>query len=292
MANQVSADDETSFLHMCSLLEKFDDPNPFGESSDNADSNSNNNNNDDGMENIPKALTYKNVLKVLSDSNSVDVAFKWFISMVKSDSPPDLLTFSKVICLLGYAGRHQEALDCYQTMLKMKQKPDIMIYNTIIKIYGILGETEKALNTYYELVNNSKRERDGGDGERKGVEGTDTLAKPDVYTYSTMIKLLSDANRVPDAVRCYNSMKEFNVIPDTVTYNTMIKLYGESGQVDQALACYKVMILPTSLGDKNGKSRCIPTTVTYNGLIKLLGLAGRIGMYMYVYLYYLYVLYL
>ncbi|KAK9081533.1 hypothetical protein Syun_030857 [Stephania yunnanensis] len=127
------------------------------------------------------------------------------------------------------------------------------------------------------------------------------LVKPDVLTYTLMIKglckvgLVDDAMKVFDEMTCRPSLVTYNVVvdglckkglmesarevlgkmveeeggdclPDTVTFTTLIDGYCKRGELEEARKCMGEMV----------KRNCEPNVVTYNALINGFCLVGRI----------------
>ncbi|GMY28965.1 pentatricopeptide repeat-containing protein At4g11690-like [Fagus crenata] len=125
------------------------------------------------------------------------------------------------------------------------------------------------------------------------------MVKPDVSTYTTMIRglckmgMIEDAKKVFDEMSCepnsltYNTMingfckkgdmesarrvfkrmmdcKDF--LPDTVTYTTLIDGYCKKGESGEAMKCFSDMV----------NRGCDPNVVTYNALIYGLCLKGNV----------------
>ncbi|KAJ1423403.1 Tetratricopeptide-like helical domain superfamily [Sesbania bispinosa] len=127
----------------------------------------------------------------------------------------------------------------------------------------------------------------------------EAVVKPDVFTYTTMIRgfckmgMVENARKVFDEMRCepnaitFNTMihglckngdmegakKVFNRLvgsnsckPDVVTFSTLIDGYSKKGEFQEALNCLKEML----------EQGCRPNVVTYNALIEGLSLKGNV----------------
>ncbi|KAF7817359.1 pentatricopeptide repeat-containing protein [Senna tora] len=125
------------------------------------------------------------------------------------------------------------------------------------------------------------------------------VVKPNVYTYTTMIRgfckmgMLENARKVFDEMKCdpnlitYNTMinvfckkgemesarrvfdrmlESKNCMPDVVTYTTLIDGYCKKGELHEAMKCMTEM----------AKQGCQPNVLTYNALVEGLCLNGNV----------------
>ncbi|KAK2994031.1 hypothetical protein RJ640_018788 [Escallonia rubra] len=93
------------------------------------------------------------------------------------------------------------------------------------------------------------------------------VCNPNSITFNTMINgfvkkgLMEDARRVFDVM-----MGTDGCLPDTVTYTTLIDGYCKNGEIDEAKRCFNEMV----------RQNCEPNALTYNALIYGLCLRGDV----------------
>ncbi|KAK9099461.1 hypothetical protein Syun_026506 [Stephania yunnanensis] len=98
------------------------------------------------------------------------------------------------------------------------------------------------------------------------------LVKPDVLTYTLMIKglckvgLVEDAMKVFDEMTCRPSLVTYNVVVDGLCKKGLMESARERGELEEARKCMGEMV----------KRNCEPNVVTYNALINGFCLVGRI----------------
>lgn len=126
------------------------------------------------------------------------------------------------------------------------------------------------------------------------------VVKPDVSTYTTLIRglckagMIEDAEKLFDEMTCGKNLMTYNVIidgfckkglvesarrivdqmivgkdclPDTVSYTTLIDGYCKKGEFANAITCFEEMV---------SKGNCEPNVLTYNVLINGLCLNGDV----------------
>ncbi|KAL5740936.1 hypothetical protein ACOSQ2_030116 [Xanthoceras sorbifolium] len=118
-------------------------------------------------------------------------------------------------------------LQVYKDMQKLGIMADMASYNILLKACCLAGRVDLAQEIYMEVKNL----------ESKGV------LKLDVFTYSTIVKVLADAKLWQMALRVKKDMLSTGVIPNTVTWSSLINACANAGLVEQAIHLFEEMLL-------------------------------------------------
>ncbi|KAJ7966382.1 Pentatricopeptide repeat [Quillaja saponaria] len=93
------------------------------------------------------------------------------------------------------------------------------------------------------------------------------VCEPNVITYNTIINGFCKKGDTENARRILNRIMESkDCLPDAVTYTTLIDGYCKKGEIHEALNCLDEMV----------KQGCQPNLLTYNALIEGLCLSGNV----------------
>ncbi|KAL4576552.1 hypothetical protein LXL04_012648 [Taraxacum kok-saghyz] len=127
------------------------------------------------------------------------------------------------------------------TIQNLGVTPDIASYNILLKSCCLAARVDLAQEIYSEV---------------EYMESTGSL-KLDVFTYSTMIKVFTDARMWEMALGMKQKMLESGVTPNAVTWSSLISACAKAGLVDQAFVLFEEMII----------SNCMPNTQCFNVLL-------------------------
>ncbi|XP_071705828.1 pentatricopeptide repeat-containing protein At5g02830, chloroplastic [Rutidosis leptorrhynchoides] len=138
---------------------------------------------------------------------------------------PNLYVFNSLMnvnsCDLSYT------MQIYKHMQTLGVAPDIASFNILLKSCCVASRLDLAQEIYREVEN---------------LESRGSL-KLDVFTYSTMIKVFSDARMWQMALGMKDKMIEAGVTPNTVTWSSLINACAKAGLVDQAFVLFEEMLL-------------------------------------------------
>ncbi|KAM3710068.1 hypothetical protein ACJW31_01G001000 [Castanea mollissima] len=185
----------------------------------------------------------------------------------------------KVIKAFGDRGNIRSAIYWFHQAKLIENGHCLFSYNAILGVLVRANRINLAKAFYDQIV-------------KEGV------VKPDVSTYTTMIRgfckmgMIKNAKKVFDEMSCgpnlitYNTMingfckkgdmesaqsffkqmMDRDFLPDTVTYTTLIDGYCKKGELDEAMKCLSGMV----------NRGCDPNVLTYNALINGLCLSGNV----------------
>lgn len=125
--------------------------------------------------------------------------------------------------------------------------PTTINYNTMINNLCLVGDLEEGLKCYEEML-------------ARGC-------KPNITTYSLLIRFHLKARRVVDALETFDGMLEDGFVPEVGTVNSFIEPLCKFGPPHAALQFYKGM----------KRAGCDPNLKTYKLLLMRLGRFGHWG---------------
>ncbi|KAK8471020.1 hypothetical protein PHAVU_003G120600 [Phaseolus vulgaris] len=158
--------------------------------------------------------------------------------------------YMKLIVLLGKSGQPHRAHQLFTTMIEEGLEPTPHLYTALLAAYcrsNLIDEAFSILNEMKKLP----------------------LCQPDVFTYSTLIKVCVDAFKFDLVELLYEEMAERSVTPNTVTQNIVLGGYGKAGKFDQMEKVLSSMLESTT---------CKPDVWTMNTIISVFGNIGQIDM--------------
>ncbi|OWM63251.1 pentatricopeptide repeat-containing protein At3g06430, chloroplastic [Punica granatum] len=157
-------------------------------------------------------------------------------------------TYMKLLVLLGKSRQPARARQLFDTMLEEGCGPTPELYTALLAAYcrnNLIDEAFSILNEMKALPN----------------------SQPDVFTYSTLIKVCVDSSRFDLVESLYEEMAERLIVPNTVTQNIVLSGYGKAGKYDQM-----ERVLSGMLGSKESK----PDVWTMNVILSVFGNKGQI----------------
>ncbi|KAK7264778.1 hypothetical protein RJT34_32388 [Clitoria ternatea] len=159
-------------------------------------------------------------------------------------------TYMKLIVLLGKSGQPHRAHQLFTTMIQEGLDPTPELYTALLAAYcrsKLIDEAFSILNEMKELP----------------------LCQPDVFTYSTLIKVCVDAFKFDLVELLYDEMTERSIMPNTVTQNIVLSGYGKAGKFDQMEKVLSSML---------ESATCKPDVWTMNTIISVFGNMGQVDM--------------
>ncbi|KAL5081124.1 hypothetical protein RYX36_009545 [Vicia faba] len=128
-----------------------------------------------------------------------------------------------------------------------KIEPDrhVVLYNVLFKLFREINDFEKAEKVFEEML-------------QRGV-------KPDVVTFSTLIRCASVCSLPHKSVELFERMPSFGCEPDHNVSSSMIYVYARTGNVDMALKLY----------DDAKNEKWPVRAVAFSALIKMYGVLGN-----------------
>ncbi|KAJ9685638.1 hypothetical protein PVL29_017608 [Vitis rotundifolia] len=194
----------------------------------------------------------KAVLEALDEAireNRYESALKIFGLLRKQHwYEPRCQTYTKLLMMLGKCKQPEEASLLFEVMLSEGLRPTLDVYTALVSAYGHSGQLDKAFCTVEDM---------------KSVSD----CKPDVYTYSILIKCCTTLGRFDLIERIFTEMSYLGIECSTVTYNTIIDGYGKADMFE---------LMESSLTEMIESGTCLPDIFTLNSFIWAYGNSGQI----------------
>ncbi|XP_031257989.1 putative pentatricopeptide repeat-containing protein At1g12700, mitochondrial [Pistacia vera] len=215
----------------------------------------------------PNAVTLTSLIKGLCLENRSMEAVELFMKMAVFGVRPNVITYGTLINGLCRTGKTSIALRIHEKMVDqgLQPNPDVMTYNTMISGLCKEGKMEEAngFNDAKELLISM---------ESKGCKPYGFVVfglilrrglRPDVVTFTSLIKVLCLEKRSLEAMELFKKMAVFGVRPNAITYWTLIKGLCQTGNTSVALRLHEEMVA----GNGEGGVICKPDIVSYGSII-------------------------
>ncbi|KAI3668888.1 hypothetical protein L6452_40105 [Arctium lappa] len=144
-------------------------------------------------------------------------------------SPPDDDIFVTIVRGLGKARMIRQVIKVLDLVSRFKQPPTLKVYNSILDV--LVKEDIDIARGFY----------------RRKMMGCGV--KVDMYTFGILMKGLCLTNRIADAFKLLQVMKNKGVSPNTVIYNTLIHALCKNGKlgIGRARSLMNEMVDPNSV---------------------------------------------
>ncbi|XP_027157831.1 pentatricopeptide repeat-containing protein At3g53170-like [Coffea eugenioides] len=190
----------------------------------------------DALDDAIKGNDWESALKIFSLLRKQ----RWYI--------PKGQTYTKLLVMLGKCKQPNHAGLLFEIMESDGLQPTIDVYTALVGVYGFSGLLDKAFHTVDEM---------------KSVSD----CKPDVYTYSILIKCCAKLRRFDMIGIILAEMSYLGIECNATIYNTVIDGYGKAGLFEQ---------MEHALSDMIESGTCLPDIYTFNSVIGAFGNFGQI----------------
>ncbi|XP_060182620.1 pentatricopeptide repeat-containing protein At3g53170-like [Lycium barbarum] len=194
----------------------------------------------------------KAVLEALDDAirdNHWESALKIFDLLHKQHwYEPRCHTYAKLLMMLSKCKQPNQASLLFEIMLADGLQPTVDVYTALVSAYGLSGLLDEALRTIDDM---------------KSVSN----CKPDVYTYSILIKCCIKVRRFDMIENILAEMVYLGIECTSVTYNTIIDGYGKAKLFE---------LMESSLTDMIESETASPDVFTLNSVIGSYGSCGKL----------------
>merc|ERR1719207_484929 len=187
-------------------------------------------------------VTYNTVMKCFARHREVTSCFSLLEEIRGAEIAPDDVTFSTLLDVCIDENEHQLAQVALEQMQESDVKMNCVLLTTLMKGFVRTKRLDMAMNLYHSMYN-----RDVG-------------SRPDMVTYSLLIKAQCDAQDMSAALSIFEDMLQHNckvddvvfthLIQDMLTANikptiytmtALVKVYGKCGQSDKAAQLVNTM---------------------------------------------------
>lgn len=179
-------------------------------------------------------------------------------SMRRCGLQPDSITFNTLIKLYAKCDQRKLLKSLPDEMVENKVMPDESTVNSLIAGYVGLGDLREAEALLRRLQDKSEQ---GNDSKTKSKSWWGAHLRPDVRTYTTLMKGYVQKGRRSDAMRTLLAMqmdKDPRSSPNEVSYTTAISSCVRLGLMDEATVVLQEML----------KHNIPVNVITYNILLK------------------------
>ncbi|KAL3637218.1 hypothetical protein CASFOL_019517 [Castilleja foliolosa] len=168
----------------------------------------------------PDIVTYGIMVDVLCKAGRTDEAVVVIKDMEYSGCEPTSFIYSVLIHTYGIENRIEDAIDTFLQMERNGVRPDVAVYNALISAFCKVNKFENAYKVVDEM-------------DKKGV-------KPNSRTCNILINGLIGREETDEAFRVFRKLSKM-CEPDADTYTMMIKMFCEKDKVELALKLWKYM---------------------------------------------------
>jgi pentatricopeptide repeat protein len=205
---------------------------------------------------VPDVVTFNTILKGYAQSMNVDECFKVIAEMVEVKVDPDDVTYGILLDACIADNNLNKANEVLDGLIKSGMAMNTVLYTTFIKGFVRAEMLDRAMQLYETMKTGKPGE--GADQEKK--------AKPDLITYSILIKAHTDKRQMERALYLLNDMQEAGYQPDDIVVNHLIEGCCHVSNIELGEKLYKEMVV-------SGKTK--PSIYTIATMVKLYGKCGR-----------------
>lgn len=169
------------------------------------------------------SVIYSILIKGFTSSRNFDQAFEVFRDMQSSpDVQMNIITYNSMLECAIKCNKASRFFEVYDMAITRggKVQPDLITYSTYIKGLCKFGQVDKALNMYNHL----RKEK---------------TFRMDEVLFNSLLHGLHKAREFEKAIEVYNDMPEYGVKPSHVTYSILIKIYADQNKIDEALDLFE-----------------------------------------------------
>ncbi|XP_031257991.1 pentatricopeptide repeat-containing protein At1g12300, mitochondrial-like [Pistacia vera] len=213
----------------------------------------------------PSVVTFNSLIKGLCLENRSMEAVELFKKMVVFGVRPNVITCGTLINGLCRTGDTSIALRIHEEMVDQGLQPNVIMYNTVISGFCKEGKMEEAngSNDAKELLISMESKGCNPDGFVVFGRILRRRLRPNVVTFTFLIKGFCLENRSLEAMELFKKMAVFAVRPDALMYWTLIKRLCQTGNTSVVLRLHEEMVA----GNGEGGVICKPDIISYGSII-------------------------
>ena len=203
-------------------------------------------------------ITYGCLINVCIKNNKLSKAFELYESLKRERIEMNTILYTTLIKAYSKTRNLNKVIEILNVMLKSKSsKPNIITYNIVIDCCIKCNNYNLAYKYFNYLIENYKY-----DNNIKKNENNDLEIKPDIVTFSTLIKGEIHNRCFEKAKKLMEKMFEYEYIkPDCILLNTLLDGCEKCNCYDEALDIYNLF----------RKKNVSINMMTYSILLKILG---------------------
>lgn len=162
--------------------------------------------------------TQSALTRMYINANMLEKSWSWFERFSDKMTPE---CFSANIDAFGEKG-HIDLVEKAFSCCLGRRKLSVLVFNVTIKAYGICKEYAKACGLFDEM-------------EKHGIA-------PDIFTYSSLVQILSNAELPHKAAYYLRRMQAAGLISDCIPYSMVITSFSKTGDLQKAEEVFHDMV--------------------------------------------------
>ncbi|XP_010550276.1 PREDICTED: pentatricopeptide repeat-containing protein At5g15010, mitochondrial isoform X2 [Tarenaya hassleriana] len=198
-------------------------------------------------------VSYASMISCHSKAGNLNKVFRLFDQMKKHRIEPDRKVYIAVVHALAKAGFVSDATNLMKTMAEKGIELDVAAYNSLLKPLCKARKTDEARRILNEMVQKGISPKISTYHAvirvlRTGEEVFDLLeemrkteCKPNIDTYTMLIRKLCRWHDFGNVFRLWDEMKETGTGPDRSSYIVMIHGLFLNGKIEEAYGYYTEM---------------------------------------------------
>lgn len=209
----------------------------------------------------PNSTTYGLAIEVMVKSRQYEKAWKYYEVMERGGFLPNALTFKALVEALGTTGEVDKAIEMVEEMERRGVLECAGVYYALASALCGVGRLSEALVQVDKLLKLPSR-------------------KPDVVTFTGLIRTCDKVGRWQDAMSLFNHM-QYVCAPNVGTYNIMIALYGRHRLFEEAREIFELVKKGRHANNRfsQGSPRLSPTEHTYESMLGACAACGDWGYF-------------
>ena len=206
------------------------------------------------------SVTYGCLINVCTKNNKLSKAFELYESLTKEGIEMNTILYTTLIKAYSKTKNVNKVVEILNIMIKSKNaKPNIITYNSVIDCCIKCQNFDLAYKYYNYLIQNNQI------NATINNYNNDSIIRPDIITFSTLIKGEIHNGCFGKAKVLMNKMFEYDYIkPDCILLNTLLDGCEKCNCYEDALDIYNLF----------RKKNVQINMMTYSILLKILGVLG------------------
>eukprot|EP00611_Tribonema_gayanum_P025542 TRINITY_DN583_c0_g1_i2.p1 TRINITY_DN583_c0_g1~~TRINITY_DN583_c0_g1_i2.p1 ORF type:complete len:367 (+),score=47.39 TRINITY_DN583_c0_g1_i2:1276-2376(+) len=173
---------------------------------------------------VPNVQNWNALLDAIGRAGQIDAMLEKYREMRTSGQRPDRFTMHTMLSNAAAAGRCDIAQATWMEMRDVQMEPEARNYNAMINCYATAEEPEKAEEVLAEMCESAS-------------------VKPDVLTFSSLMKAYIVVGRLDEAESVISRMRAAGVEPDLQTWKSIIHAADAARDVKRADQLYSELLL-------------------------------------------------
>lgn len=206
-------------------------------------------------------VSFNTVMKGYATGGKIDTCFELIAEMQEHAVVPDDITYGILLDACIADNDLNKANEVLDKLIKSGVSLNTVLYTTFMKGFVRANMLDRAMSLYETMKANAKqKDQNGGAGEQPPA------AKPDLITYSILIKAHCDKRNMEVALNLLEDMLQSGYQPDDIVLNHLLEGCCHVGNADLGVHLFTDMVA-------SGKIK--PSVYTLATMVKLYGKCGR-----------------